>query len=119
VARTSKHEPQRRQSPPKDDELTALVKLLTIVGLAIGIQQIVSPYFNVIMAATVALSATAVFVLAGIAVIRIRRRWHEEVSLRMWVIVVCIVVVGVIGVSTGFVFAHMFTAGTVPMVERL
>ena|SRR2546423_151843 len=109
----------RRSSLPGDDELNTLVKLLTIVGVAIGVQQLVSPYVSTAAAVVIATSATALFVLVGLVAIRTIRRRRDMVSLRLWVIVVCIVAVGVVGVLTGLVLAHMFGGGATSWAGHL
>ncbi|MDQ3150178.1 MAG: hypothetical protein M3R63_00090 [Actinomycetota bacterium] len=120
MARASADGTAGRHSPsPGDDEVNTLVKLLTAVGVAIGVQQLVSPYVSTIMATTIAISATTLFVLVGLVAIRVIRHWRDQVSLRLWVIVVCVVAVGVVGVLTGFVLAHMFNGGATSWAGHL
>jgi ABC-type Na+ efflux pump permease subunit len=102
---------ERRSPSPLDDEFNTLIKLLTVVGVAIGIQQLVSPYVSTVMAFVIAISATALFGLVSLVGIRIMRRWRDQVSLRVWVIVVCVVAVGVVGVLTGLVLAYVVDGG--------
>lgn len=102
---------EQRSLSPNGDEFNTVVKLLTVVGVAIGIQQLVSPYVSHVVATAIAVSATALCVLVSFVGIRIVGRWHDRVSLRIWVIVVCVVTVSVAGVLTGFVLAYLVDGG--------
>ena len=109
----------RRSPSPRDDEVNTLIKLLTVVGVAIRVQRLIPPYVSTVMATAIAIGATALFVLVGLVAIRISRRWRDQVSLRVWVIVVCMAAVDVVGVLTGLVLAHMFNGGATSWAGHL
>ncbi|TCO64983.1 hypothetical protein [Actinocrispum wychmicini] len=103
--------PGRRSPSPGDDEVNTLIKVLTVLGVAIGLQQLISPYVGTIMAIAISIGATALFVLVGLVAIRVIRRWRDQVSLRVWVIVVCIAAAGLVGMLTGLALAYAFDGG--------
>ncbi len=109
----------RRSPSPKDDDVNTLIKFLTIVGVAIGIQQLVSPYVTMVMATVIAVSVTALFVLVSLVGIRIIRRWRDQVRLRIWVIMVCIATMIVGGVVIGFVLAQLLNEGATSWAGHL
>lgn len=107
MAGTSADEPGGPVSRPRDDELNTLIKLLTIVGLALGVGQLVAPHFRAVTAGIIAVVTTALLVVAGIGAIRLRRRWHDRMSLTLGMLVLCGVGVALLGTAAGLTVTHL------------
>lgn len=99
-------------SLPRHDEINTLVALLTVAGMAISVRQLLAPYIDGVMAVVIAVGATTLFMLGGLAAIRLIRHWRDRVSLRLWVVVVYVAAAALAGLLTGLMISHLFTSVT-------
>ena len=107
------NESQKRPSSlPRHDEINTLVTLLTVAGMAISVQQLLTPYVDGVVAIVIAVSVTTLFMLGGLAAIRLIRRWRDRISLRLWVVAVYVATAAVAGLLTGLVLSRLFNSVT-------